>query len=72
MPIRPGNLVVLTRDGCDLSANELMAIWTVKDVRDDSAMGEMQLNHQTIEELPMLNTRRYSLDWLVLYKTKTR
>ena len=66
--LEPGDLVVLTREGCNRSANELMAIWTVKNVRDDSAMVEMQPEHQTVEGLPVLNTRRYSLDWLVLYK----
>ena len=66
--IQPGDLVVLTREGCNRSANELMAIWTVKNVRDDLAMVEMQPEHQTVEDLPMLSARRYLLDWLVLYK----
>ena len=66
--LEPGDLVVLTREGCNRSANELMAIWTVKNVRDDFAMVEMQPENQTVEDLPVLNTRRYSLDWLVLYK----
>ena len=69
--IQPGDLVVLTREGCNRSANELMAIWTVKNVRDDSAMVEMQPENQTVEGLPVLNTHRYSLDCLVLYKTET-
>ena len=42
--IQPGDLVVLTRDGCNRSTNELMAIWTVKNVRDDSAMVEKSIN----------------------------
>ena len=54
--------------GANRSANELMAIWTVKNVRDDLAMVEMQPEHQTVEDLPMLSARRYLLDWLVLYK----
>ena len=66
--IQPGDLVVLTREGCNRFANELMAIWTVKNVRDDLAMVEMQPEHQTVEDLPMLSARRYLLDWLVLYK----
>ena len=64
-----GDLVVLTRDGCNRSANELMAIWTVKSVRDDSALVEMQPGHQTVEDLPILSVRRYPLNSLVLYKT---
>ena len=66
--IQPGDLVVLTRDGCNRSANELMAIWTVKNVRDDSAMVEMQPENQTVTNLPVLSARRYLLTWLVLYK----
>ena len=66
--IQPGDLVVLTRDGCNRSANELMAIWTVKSVRDDSAMVEIQPEHQTVVDLPVLSARRYLLTWLVLYK----
>ena len=54
--IQPGDLVVLTREGCNRSANELMAIWTVKNVRDDSALVEMQSENQTVEDLPVLNT----------------
>ena len=67
--LEPGDLVVLTREGCNRSANELMAIWTVKNVRDDSAMVEMQPENQTVEGLPVLSARRYLLNWLVLYKT---
>ena len=70
--IQPGDLVVLTRDGCNRSANELMAIWTVKNVRDDSAMVEMQPENQTVEDLPVLSARRYLLTWLVLYNPETR
>ena len=66
--LEPGDLVVLTRDGCNRSANELMAIWTVKNVRDDSAMVEMQPENQTVTNLPVLSARRYLLTWLVLYK----
>ena len=53
--IQPGDLVVLTREGCNRSANELIAIWTVKNVRDDSVMVEMQLQHQTVKDLPILS-----------------
>ena len=67
--IQPGDLVVLTGEGCNRSANELMAIWTVKNVRDDSVMVEMQLENQTVEDLPILSVRRYPLNSLVLYKT---
>ena len=67
--IQPGDLVVLTREGCNRSANELMEIWTVKNVRDDSALVEMQPGHQTVEDLPILSVRRYPLNSLVLYKT---
>ena len=71
--IQPGDLVVLTRDGCNRSTNELMAIWTVKNVRDDSAMVEIQPEHQTVTDLPpVLSARRYLLTWLVFYKPKTR
>ena len=44
--IQPGDLVVLTREGCNRSANELMAIWTVKNVRDDSVMVEIATTSQ--------------------------
>ena len=70
--LEPGDLVVLTREGCNRSANELMAIWTVKNVRDDFAMVEMQPGHQTVEDLPVLSARRYLLTWLVLYTPETR
>ncbi len=70
--IQPGDLVVLTREGCNRSANELMAIWTVKSVRDDSALVEMQPENQTVADLPVLSARRYLLTWLVLYKPQKR
>lgn len=68
--VEPGDLVVLTGEGCNRSANELMAIWTVKNVRDDSAMVEMHPEKQTVEDLPVLSPRRYLLTWLVLYRSQ--
>ena len=70
--IQPGDLVVLTWEGCNRFANELMAIWTMKNVRDDSAKVEMQPGHQTVEDLPILSVRRYLLNWLVLYTPETK
>lgn len=67
-PFRPGDLVLLTGLGCSRPAAELMAVWTVTEIRGDQAIVRFDPDHQTVEGLPSLGQRRFPVTWLVLYR----
>uniref|UniRef100_A0A832H2Z8 Uncharacterized protein n=1 Tax=Oscillatoriales cyanobacterium SpSt-402 TaxID=2282168 RepID=A0A832H2Z8_9CYAN len=62
-----GDLVVLTGEGCNQPAPELMAIWRVERLTDTYAAVKFDPDVQ-IAHMEGLERKRYPLDWLILYK----
>ncbi len=68
LPFHRGDLVLLAGKGCSRPAAELMAIWTVTEIRGDQATVRFDPDYQTVEGLPSLGQRRFPVSWLVLYR----
>lgn len=67
-PFQPGDLVLLTGKGCDRPAVELMAIWTVVQLRENQVIVKFEAKKQTVEGIEELGTRNFPVNWLVLYR----
>lgn len=65
-----GDLVVLTGEGCNQPARQLMAIWTVKSFAPEHRI-RVYINPdmQLAEGLASLGEKVYPFSWLVSYKT---
>ncbi len=71
-PFQPGDLVLLTGKGCDRPAVELMAIWTVIQLRENQVIVKFEAKQQTVEGIEDLGTRNFPVNWLVLYRQGER
>lgn len=63
----PGDWVVLTGQGCNQPASELMAIWVVEQLTPEHAIVVFNPDIQ-VTRLDPLPRKRYPLSWLVLYR----
>ncbi len=71
-PFQPGDLVLLTGKGCDRPTVELMAIWTVIQLRENQVIVKFEAKQQTVEGIEDLGTRNFPVNWLVLYRRGER
>lgn len=67
-PFIPGDLVLLTGQGCSRPPAELMVVWTVVEIRGDQVVVRVEPEKQTVQGLGDLGTRRFPVSWLVLYR----